>query len=134
MAQRGFDLSEMFVHLTDRGDADAIAVTPAFWRSAGTRYERVLGAFDFRSPRDLHPSQQEIHPEADEVLILVSGALDVVLEEDGSEPTIALEAGQAAIVPRGVWHRLVMRAPGRLVFINSRAGMQTRPWKGARER
>ena len=68
------------------------------------------------------------------MLFLVSGALDVVLEEAGLERTIALEAGSAAIVPRGVWHRLAMRAPGRLVFINSRTGMQTRPWKGGGER
>ena len=30
------------------------------------------------------------------------------------------------VVPRGVWHRLVMRRPGRLLFINSRSGMQSR--------
>jgi mannose-6-phosphate isomerase-like protein (cupin superfamily) len=69
---------------------------------------------------------QEMHPEADEVLFLVSGAVDVVLQNADAERTIALEAGQAAIVPRGVWHRLVMRHPGRLLFINSRTGMQSR--------
>lgn len=69
---------------------------------------------------------QEIHPQADELLLVVSGALDVVLEGDDAERTVPLEAGQAAIVPRGVWHRLVMRRPGRLVFINNRRDMQSR--------
>jgi mannose-6-phosphate isomerase-like protein (cupin superfamily) len=129
MAQGGFDLTQTFVHLTGRGDAAEIAVTSAFWRGSGRQYDRVLGAFDFRSPRDLHPSLQEVHPEADELLFLISGALDVVLDEGGGERTLALEAGRAALVPRGVWHRLAMRAPGRLLFVNSRVGMQTRPWK-----
>jgi mannose-6-phosphate isomerase-like protein (cupin superfamily) len=122
-----FDLSSVFVHLRDGGDAESLRVTPSFWRGSGAkRHDRLVGVFDFRSPNDLHSSMQEMHPAADEVLYLVSGAIDVLLEEDEGERTIALESGQAAIVPRGVWHRLVMRQPGRLLFINSRTGMQAR--------
>jgi mannose-6-phosphate isomerase-like protein (cupin superfamily) len=127
MAQT-FDLSATFIHLADGGAAEPVKATPALWSGStkGTRYDRLLGAFDFSSSRDLHASMQEVHPLADEVLVLVSGAIDVVLEEADAERTIALEAGEAAIVPRGVWHRLVMRQPGRLVFINSRTNMQSR--------
>jgi mannose-6-phosphate isomerase-like protein (cupin superfamily) len=124
---RSFDLATTFVHLRDGGDAEPIALTRSFWSgSAADAYDRVLGAFDFATSADLHASMQEIHPQADEVLILASGALDVILDLDGGERKIALEAGQAAIVPRGVWHRLVMRRPGRLLFINSRTEMQSR--------
>ena len=79
-------------------------VTPSFWRgsAAGKRYDRLVGVFAFRSSEDIHASMQEMHPEADEVLSLVCGAIEIVLEEGGVEPTLALEAGQAAIVPRGV--------------------------------
>ena len=69
---------------------------------------------------------QEMHPEADELLFLVSGAVDVILQESDTERTVSLEAGQAAIVPRGFWHRLVMRQAGRLLVINSRTGMESR--------
>src|SRR6266850_3414150 len=123
---RTFDLSATFVHLSDRGDAELVKPTRSFW-SGGEQYDRVAGAFDFRSAKDLHSSTQEMHPDIDEVLVLISGAIDVVLEEDGEERLIALESGQAAIVPRGVWHRLVVRSPGRLLFINNRKGMQSRP-------
>lgn len=122
-----FDLSTTFIHLSNGGDAEPVEVTRAFWSgSAAERYDRVVGAFDFRSSADLHASMQEVHPAADEVLYLVSGAIDVVLDESDAERVIALEAGQAAIVPRGVWHRLVMRRAGRLLFINSRTAMQSR--------
>jgi mannose-6-phosphate isomerase-like protein (cupin superfamily) len=126
MAQ-AIDIAKTFLHLGDGGDAALWEVTPAFWRGAERRDGRVLGAFDFASPEDLHSSIEEMHPEADEVLLLVSGRLDVVLAESDGQRTIALEAGQAAIVPRGVWHHLVMREPGRLVFVNSRNGIQSRP-------
>ena len=103
-------------------------MTGSFWSgSDSAQYDRVVGAFDFRSARHLHASTQEMHPEADEVLLLISGAIDVVLEEADGERTIALEAGHAAIVPRGVWHRLVVRSPGRLLFINNRKGIRSRP-------
>lgn len=121
-----FDLSTTFIHLRDGGGAEPLEVTPSFWRESSEGYDRLVGTFDFDSPEDLHSSMQEMHPEADEVLFVVSGAIDVVLQETDSERTVALEAGQAAIVPRGVWHRLVMRRPGSLLFINSRTGMQSR--------
>jgi len=128
---QSFDLSTTFVHLRDGGDAEPVEITPSFWSGSAARkvHDRLVGAVDFTSAKDLHASMQEMHPLADEVLILVSGAVDVNLEEAGVERTIALESGQAAIVPRGVWHRLVMRRPGRLLFINSRTDMQSRSHK-----
>ncbi len=123
---RAIDIAKRFIHLRERGRAEPVNVTPSFWRATEQRDGLVVGAFDFASPRDLHSSTQEMHPVADEVLLLVSGALDVVLEDGDAQRTIALKAGQAAIVPRGVWHHLEMREPGRLVFINSRTGMQSR--------
>ena len=123
-----FDLSRTFVHLANSGHAEPVRITPSFWResSSSALYDRLVGAFDFNSSQDLHSSMQEMHPEADELLFLVSGAIDVLLEEAHSERTISLVAGQAAIVPRGVWHRLVLRRPGKLLFVNSRTGMQSR--------
>ena len=120
-----FDIAKTFIHLGDGGSAEPVNGTPSFWSEP--RDGLVVGACDFTAPRDLHSSMQEMHPEADEVLLLVSGALGVVLEDGDALSTIALKSGQAAIVPRGVWHHLELREPGRLVFINSRTGMQSRP-------
>jgi len=126
--ERAFDLSSTFIHLADGGSAEPVEVTRSLWRGSagGRRCDRLVGTFDFASSRDLHSTMQEMHPEADEVLFLVSGAIDVVLGDGDEERSIPLGAGEAAIVPRGVWHRLVMRSPGRLLFINSRTGMQSR--------
>jgi len=121
-----FDLVRTFVHLDNAGNAKPVKVTPSSWRDTTAKYERVLGAFDFNSDDDLHASMQEMHPEADEVLFVVSGAVDVLIEEAGVENVVCLEAGEAAVVGRGRWHRLAMRRPGKLLFINSRVGMQGR--------
>ena len=122
------ELTATFVRLSDGGSAEPLRPTPSFWRGEGADAEcdRVLGAFAFRSSDDLHAETQEMHPEVDEVLVLVSGAVDVELEEASGTRCVALEAGRAAIVPRGVWHRLVVRRPGTLLFVNNRKGIRTR--------
>jgi mannose-6-phosphate isomerase-like protein (cupin superfamily) len=124
-----FKLSNTFVHLRDGGDAERVELTPAFWSRSSSgkkKHDRIVGVFEFKSASDLHSSMQEMHPEADEVIYLVSGAIDLILDEPDGERSVSLQAGEAAIVPRGVWHRLVMREPGKLLFVNSRTGMQGR--------
>ncbi|UKK82779.1 hypothetical protein L7H23_09340 [Sphingopyxis sp. BSN-002] len=59
----------------------------------------------------------EMPPDGDEVLTLISGQFDIVLDEDGAERTISLTPGQGALVPRGVWHRMVINVPGELLFL-----------------
>ena len=124
-----FKLSRTFVHLRDGGDAERVELTPAFWSQSSSgkkKHDRVVGVFEFKSASDLHSSMQEMHPEGDEVIYLVAGSIDLILDEPGGERIVSIQAGEASIVPRGVWHRLVMRKPGTLLFINSRTGMQGR--------
>lgn len=69
----------------------------------------------------------EIHPNGDEVLLMVSGAMDVVLDEAGAERTVPVDEGAAFIVPRGAWHRLVLRVPGAMLALTYGEGTQGRP-------
>ena len=63
------------------------------------------------------PHDGEMHPDGDEVLYLVSGAVSVNLELPDGDRTVELGAGDALVVPRGVWHLVTTREPGRLVHI-----------------
>ena len=38
-----------------------------------------------------------------------------------------LEPGQTFIVPKGVWHRGIVKKPGQLMFITPGAGTEHRP-------
>jgi mannose-6-phosphate isomerase-like protein (cupin superfamily) len=126
---RAFQLTRTFVHLADGGGAAPVECTADFWKETASgkrRYDRLVGLVHAKRAEDLHPSMWEMHPGGDELLYLVSGAIDVILEEPVGE-RVELRAGKAYVVPRGVWHRLVLREPGQLLFINSRTGMQHRP-------
>ena len=59
----------------------------------------------------------EVHPDGDELLYLVSGAITVRLELPGGDRTVDVAAGETLVVPKGTWHRITMREPGRLIHI-----------------
>lgn len=79
------------------------------------------------------PHRGEMHPDGDELLYLVSGRIDVIIEDGGDKETVGLERveslgpGQAILVPRGVWHRVDVQAPSRLVHITPGPGGSHRP-------
>ena len=63
-----------------------------------------------------------IHPRQ-----LVSGKLTVILEDREPPREIVLTPGRAIIVPRGVWHRVVLAEPSQLVYITPGPGGELRP-------
>jgi mannose-6-phosphate isomerase-like protein (cupin superfamily) len=68
------------------------------------------------------PHGGEVHPDGDEFLYLVSGAMDLILDDGdehtvGAETTVPLRSGDAYIVPRGVWHRLESIEPSYLIHV-----------------
>jgi mannose-6-phosphate isomerase-like protein (cupin superfamily) len=68
------------------------------------------------------PHGGEVHPDGDEFLYVVSGTMRLILDDGdeqgvGAETEVLLRPGEAYIVPRGVWHRLVAVEPSYLVHV-----------------
>jgi mannose-6-phosphate isomerase-like protein (cupin superfamily) len=81
---------------------------------------RKLGVV--RTDRPGERDEWELHPDRDELLYLAQGATDVLLRDDpddaAGERVIALTGGAACVVPRGTWHRQVVREPSVLLFLS----------------
>ena len=73
------------------------------------------------------PHMGEMHPDGDELLFLISGHVSVLLEEQGAERAVELRPGQAIVVPRGVWHRVIPQQPSQLLHITPGPGGEHRP-------
>ena len=73
------------------------------------------------------PHGGEVHPDGDELLYLISGAMNLRLEHPDGDVEVELRAGQAVVVPRGVWHKLTLREPGQLLHITPGPGGDARP-------
>ena len=83
------ELGEMEFHQLSRFDAGQIGV---FWSEAGG------------------PSPWEMHPDCDEMLQVLEGAIDVEILPAGGEAgdVTRVEGGCFLVVPRGCWHRQTM--------------------------
>jgi mannose-6-phosphate isomerase-like protein (cupin superfamily) len=122
-------LRSSYVHLTDDGAASVVEVTPDFWSElmSGDRSEleagRMIMQFDFSE----NWTSWEMHPSGDEIGILLSGDVEVVLErESGSDAVHLTRAGDTVRIPRGVWHTARVNAPASMVFVTPGAGTQHR--------
>lgn len=78
------------------------------------------------------PHRGELHPDGDELLYLIAGRVDVILDDGdlemvGTETVTSLQPGEAFIVPKGVWHRVDVREPSHFVHITPGPGSGHRP-------
>ena len=127
-ARPDFDPFATLVHLRENGSALPVGWTPDVFRRLATGDgDRVIGAKHGAEPADFHADEWEMHPGGDEVLYLLTGAIAVVLDEPAGERTFGLRGGRACLVPRGVWHRLILRQPSDLLFITPARGTRHRP-------
>ncbi len=77
------------------------------------------------------PHDGEMHPDGDELLYLLSGAVTVRLELPGGDREVSLGAGEALVVPQGTWHRITLREAGQLLHITPGPNGDARPLPGA---
>ena len=73
------------------------------------------------------PHDGEMHPDGDELLFLVSGAVTVTLELADGDRLVELGSGDAVVVPKGVWHQITTREPGHLLHVTPGPGGDARP-------
>jgi mannose-6-phosphate isomerase-like protein (cupin superfamily) len=131
-----FKLNDTFAFLQDGGAAPLIVKDASFWRDLMSKNPTSPGATlvakgsgwlvgVYSITQDAQA--WELHPSGDELLAMLTGEMDVVLELADGEATITLQAGQACLVPRGTWHRQVVRRPGEYLGATYGKGTQHRP-------
>ncbi len=119
---------ETYVHLAADGAAQVVAGGDAFWSLPPERIEAfgqgwLVAEFTF----DADWPNWEVHPEADEFVYLLTGEAELWLERAEGVERIAMQAGRAIVVPRGVWHTAKVRAPSRMLHVTRGAGSRHKP-------
>jgi mannose-6-phosphate isomerase-like protein (cupin superfamily) len=124
------NITSTYLHVRDDGRTDSIPVSDSFWQeiAAGklSRLDegRLMSAFSFSEPW----SMWERHPAGEELVMLLSGSVTVVLEELGQERTVQLnDPGSYVLVPRNVWHTARTSVQTTMLFLTPGAGTEHRP-------
>jgi len=124
MVARCFSLARTFIHLAANGELSEIEVDADFFRRVRNRQDlqhgRLMGVLDMSEGA----SHWEMHPDGDEFLYLLSGSMDVELEERNEKRCITLSGMTGCVVPRGLWHRTVVHQAGRMIFVTPAKGTQ----------
>lgn len=114
-----------FAHLLEGGGVRPVAVDADFWskRVAELPPGRLVSLFELSADW----TSWEMHPEDDELIMMLTGRASLILEDAGAATTQPLEAGAFSIAPKGVWHTMDVLEKGRALFITAGAGTQHRP-------
>ena len=124
-----FNLASTFLRLRNNVSIEPLPVDDTFWQKIMTgqlgnfhnEYLVVMHAFDADWP------MWEMHPNGDEVVFLLSGSLQFILETaEGSKPFELNQSGSYVIVPKGAWHTAKTNCPCRMLFITAGEGTQHR--------
>ncbi len=99
------DLAQTFVRLSNDGEHQRPSRSPRRSGVARVPPRAATGSWaSSTSPqqRAFTAPSQEVHPDGDELIVVLAGALDVMIDDGSSETAIALDAGHAAVVRRGM--------------------------------
>jgi uncharacterized cupin superfamily protein len=124
-----FTFDDAILHL---GAASATVVRGFTWDQIGDYEERF--ASDGPAGRLVCTFEQsaswtswERHPAGEELVLLLSGRVDLIQEIDGREVRTELRPGTAVVNPTGVWHTADVHEPGVGLFITPGSGTEHRP-------
>ena len=123
-----FDIGTTRLVISRDSEATPVAVTDTFFEDLDTQFEGFAGyvlisRFEF----DADWPTWEIHPHGDEVVYLLEGDTDFVLETDEGEKTVRVsKPGEYVVVPRGTWHTARPRKPTSLLFVTPGEGTRNR--------
>jgi len=125
-----FEGEKTYLHLGAEGTAVPLEVDESFWEKLTTGGFDHLGPGRLVSTYDFNEdwASWEQHPAGEEVVVLISGAMEFVLETESGEQKISMnQPGQFLLVPRGAWHTANVVQSAKALFITPGEGTAHRP-------
>ena len=126
---RSLNLSSTYLRLRNNATVEPLPVDETFWPSL---MEGKLGTFhhEYLVTSYIYDADWpawEMHPNGDEIVCLISGDVEFILEIDGKHKTVGLnETASYVIVPQGTWHTAKVKARSHMLFITAGEGTQHR--------
>lgn len=124
------DIQQTYLHVQDGGTTSPLPVSATFWQDLGSgshpqlEQGRLMSAYTFSEPWAVW----ERHLAGEELVMLLSGAATLVLQEPQGEREVRLETvGAFVLVPKGVWHTARTSVPTTMLFLTPGAGTEHRP-------
>lgn len=121
-------LDTTYLHLDDGLATRPLPVDERFWETIDQRADLERGRLvtEFTMTEDWE--SWEVHPAGDEVVYLLSGSADLILEiGEGEHRPVELRDRGAVVVPAGTWHTADVHRPSQVLHITPGQGTRHRP-------
>ena len=118
-----FDPRTTYLSLLDSGES-------AVGQAEGPPPEVVGFSVGVATMSEPPPHLGECHLDGDEALYLIRGRAEIVLELPDATRSVELTEGQAFVVPKAVWHRVLPKGEVELLYITPGPNNQHRPLDG----
>jgi mannose-6-phosphate isomerase-like protein (cupin superfamily) len=119
-------LDSTFLVINPGLSVSPVAVTPTIYEELDRHFDHFKGRLLVATYRfDADWPTWEMHPKGDEVVVLLSGAADMVLDEAGNHRVVKLSApGEFVIVPKATWHTAKISTPTTMLFVTPGEGTE----------
>jgi len=120
-----FNIATTYARLKPDASAEAIPVNASFWQDLGAG---KFGSFENEFLVTTQSFAQnwpvwEMHPKGEEIVILLTGNIDLILEKKTGNKIVHLQQqGDRLMVPKGQWHTARVNAPSTVIFITAGEG------------
>ncbi|MFB6784020.1 cupin domain-containing protein [Streptomyces sp. NPDC056352] len=101
--------------------SEALATFETLW---SPRIVTRVNDYDVRVAKVRGEHVWHVHDDTDEFFLVLDGALDIALREDGGERTVTLDRGAVFVVPRSTWHK-PFSADGASILLFEPSGTST---------
>jgi len=123
------NLTSTYLRLRSDASIEPLSVDKTFWDRLTTGQ---LGKFHHEFLVSSHAvvndwSVWEMHPNGEEVVLLLDGQVTFILEHENGDLAVELvETGSFVVVPKGTWHTVKVRERATMLFITAGEGTQHR--------
>ena len=100
-------------------DLATLVIKPGMGESEASPWMKMLAPFNqcmLGVVRFCGRTPWERHPDGDELLHVLEGAVEVTVLADSGPSDTTVAAGSIFVVPRGLWHRQTAASPVTLLF------------------
>lgn len=119
-----------YLHVQDGGRIDTVPAPESFWKDLAEGKHPQLDQGRLVSAGTFNASWPtwERHPAGEELVMLLSGTVTLLLEDADSVREVALTApGDYVLIPPNTWHTARTQVPATLLFLTPGAGTEHRP-------
>lgn len=128
MSSPNIKLAEVFAVLKPDLSVETVRVTPTIYEKLDSGFDGfknhvLVSEYEFSESW----STWERHPAGDEIVVLLSGQVEMILQKDGDDECISLvEPGSFVVIPAGAWHTARTSVATRMLFVTPGEGTEHR--------